>query len=41
VKTKSFGGSKLWLLVVDDCTDMACGARSYERRATKLIGSLS
>jgi hypothetical protein len=23
VKTKSFGGSKFWLLVVDDCTDVA------------------
>jgi hypothetical protein len=26
VKTKSFGGSKLWLLVVDDCTDVAWSA---------------
>jgi hypothetical protein len=26
VKTKSFGGSKFWLLVVDDCTDVAWSA---------------
>jgi hypothetical protein len=26
VKAKSFGGSKFWLLVVDDCTDVAWSA---------------
>ncbi len=26
VRTKSFGGSKFWLLVVDDCTDVAWSA---------------
>jgi hypothetical protein len=26
VKTESFGGSKFWLLVVDDCTDVAWSA---------------